>query len=187
MSFMFNRFPRPSRHVIFYAREAALNMGAAQIDSTHLLRGLMLEDSSRANSVFRLAELFPQEAAEVRKMQRAHEQKDIPLAKEGKRILRLAEDEADRQDCYWIDTDHLTLGVLRESKCQAAVKLTGSGLGIEEARNRVINSSGERQSYGAIPALWWLSKPITRVGRFAGIMYLILIVVLIKLLNGRGC
>jgi ATP-dependent Clp protease ATP-binding subunit ClpC len=187
MSFMFKRYPPPSRRAIFFAREAALAAGAAEIDSMHLLSGLVLEKPSRANGLLKLDERFPEEAARMRALKRATERKDIPLTRDSKRILVFAAEEANELDDYWIDTDHLVLGILRERHCAAAAKLEAVGLKIEEARKQVAASSEQREPYGAVPALWRLAKPISRVGHFAGIMYLLLIFVLIKLLAQRSC
>jgi|SRR5579859_54002 len=184
---MFKRYPAPSRRAIFYAREAALHAGATHIDSTHLLSGLMREQTSRANGSFKLDERFPEEAARMRALNRASEQKDIPLAHDGKRVLAYAEEEANNLESYWIDTDHLILGMLRERKCAAAARLEESGLNIAEARKLVQSPSQPREIYGPIPALWQLSKPITRVGHFAGMFYLLIVALLIMFLAGKGC
>ena len=121
--FMFERYSLPSRRAILYAREAALHAGAAEIDSMHLLSGLTREKSSRANALFKLAERFPDEAARIRAIKRVHEQNDIPLTDNSKRILFYTTEEANRMDDYWIDTDHLVLGILHERTCTAAIRL----------------------------------------------------------------
>jgi ATP-dependent Clp protease ATP-binding subunit ClpC len=186
MSFMFRRYPTPSRRAIFFAREAALSAGASEIDSMHLLSGLVLEKPTRANELFKLDVRFPEAAVHMRALKRA-EPKDIPLSRDSKRILVYASEEANKLDDYWIDTDHLVLGILRERTCAAAARLEAAGLKIEDARRQVAASSELREKYGAVPALWRLAKPISRVGHVAGIMYLLLIVVLIRLLAERGC
>ena len=187
MSSMFKRYPPPSRRAIFYARESALHAGATEIDSIHLLWGLTLERTSRANTVFRLDERFPEESARMRTLKRATDPKEIPLSPEVKKVLVYAADEANHIDSYWIDTDHLTLGILRQRDCAATAKLGVSGLLIEEARKQVESSSDEREQYGPIPMLWRLEKPISRIGHVAGFMYLVLLVVLISLVTGKGC
>jgi ATP-dependent Clp protease ATP-binding subunit ClpA len=107
---MFKRYPPPSRRAIFYAQEAALNAGAAEIASMHVLYGLMLVPSSRANSLFKLDERFPEKAPQMRAMKRATGQRDIPLAQGSKRILAYAAEESNVLGDSWIDTDHLMLG-----------------------------------------------------------------------------
>jgi ATP-dependent Clp protease ATP-binding subunit ClpC len=187
VSYIFRRYPEPSRRVIFYAREAALYARANEIDSMHLLAGLLVEPSNRAARIFHLADRFPEESARMRSLKIFPEPRILPLTRDCKRILAFAEKEADRLDDYWIDTDHLLLGILRQPTCAAAARAAATGLKIDEARKQVGAASEERESYGAVPALWRLAKPITRIGHFAGVMYLLLIFVLIKLLSGRGC
>jgi len=183
---MFARYPPPSRRVIFYAREAALNAGAVAIDSSHLLAGLILEVAGRETDWYKLGERFPEETARLRKMPRAAP-KDIPLARDARRVLALAEVEANQLDCYWIDTDVLMLGMLRERDCDAVAKLQAAGLDIAEIRRHVSSYAGKQEDYGPIPALWRWWKPVTRGGRMAGMMYLLFVFVLIKFLTGRGC
>jgi hypothetical protein len=65
---MFERYSHPSRRAVFFAREAARDARAAEIDSMHLLYALTLETSSRANVVFGLNQRFPEEVARMRAM-----------------------------------------------------------------------------------------------------------------------
>ena len=187
MSLLFNRFPPPSRRAIFHARKAALTAGSSEIDATHLLLGLMAEKGFRANSLFKLEERLPDEAARACVSERAADQKQIPLSPDSKRVLAYAEDEANQLDDYWIDTDHLILGILRERTCSAAAQLDAAGLRIEEARKQMQSSSAQRENFGPIPALWRLAKPITRIGHLAGIIYLVVVLVLIELVAGKRC
>ena len=187
MSYLFRRYPPPNRRAVFYAREAALYANADEIDTIHLLCGLLVEPSARANQLFRLEERFPEETARIRALKAFPEPRTIPLSHESKRVLAYAEAEADRLDDYWIDTDHVALGILRECNCPAAALLDAAGLKIEEARRQVSASSDQRENYGAVPALWRLARPISRIGYVAGMWYVALIVLLIKLLTGRGC
>ena len=186
MGFIFNRYPPPSRRAIFYAREWALNSGASEIDSIHLLCALTVEKTMRANTVLKLDERFPEEAARLRAMTESAVRRDIPLGREVKIILARATEEADEQDSYWIDTDHLALAILREQDCAAAARLRGAGIRIEEARKQFDETADQREVYGPVPAFWRLAKPISRVGHTAGILYLLLVVILISLV-GRGC
>jgi len=70
---------------------------------------------------------------------------DLRLTDEVKRTLAYASMEADAMGDGWVDTDHLLLGILRESACQAAKQLTGAGLTFEDSRSMVIeNQSSSR-------------------------------------------
>ena len=184
---MFKRYPPLSRRAIFYAHTAALNAGKNEIDSLNVLCGLMQEKDSRANSVLKLDERFPEEVAHMRAMKRAFEQKEIPLSRDAKRILAYAAEEANAMADYWIDTDHLVLGILRERGCTARSKLEAAGFEIVQARLQVSDSYETLESHGPIPALWQLTRPITRVGHFAGIGYVVLLLVLLEIFVGKGC
>jgi ATP-dependent Clp protease ATP-binding subunit ClpA len=187
MSSIFKRYPPPSRRAVFYAREWALNSGASEIDSIHLLSALTVDKTTRANTVLKLDEKFPEEAARLRAMTRCAVRRDIPLNREVKIILARAVEEANEQGSYWIDTDHLALAILREQDCDAAARLRSAGIQIEEARKQVEETADQREEYGPVPALWRLEKPISLMGRTAGILYLLLVVIMISLLTGRGC
>jgi ATP-dependent Clp protease ATP-binding subunit ClpC len=187
LSVLFQRYPDSSRRAIFYAYHAAIHAGSEKIDSNHLLEGLLVEPATRANLLFKLDQLFPDETSRMRSMKPSPDKKNIPLSRDGKRIVAHAAEEANQLDDYWIDTDHLVLGILRERTSAAAQKLYAHGFTIEKARKDVSASSEHRESYGPVPALWQLAKPITRVGRIAGMWYVVLVVVLLELLARRTC
>ena len=56
---MFERYTEPARRAIFYARAVAVLNAAPAIDPSHQLYGLMWGGDSRAQTLFRLREVFP--------------------------------------------------------------------------------------------------------------------------------
>jgi len=184
---MFERYSTPSRRAIFYARAVALKNGAAEIDSMHLLCALMVEKSSSANAQFKLKKRFPEEFARTRIPRWTHEQKTLRLTNDCKRALAFTAEEANRMDDYWIDTDHLVLGILREGICTAATRLQASGLTIEQARAQVSCSAQEPHEYSPAKRGWWPSTPTTIGGQIAAATYVLLIVVLLKLVTEASC
>ena len=64
---------------------------------------------------------------------------------------------------------------------------TKVGFRLSEARNMVSGISGSREDYGPTPLLWRLEKRISRVGKVAGFLYLLGILVLIRVLTEGGC
>lgn len=187
MPFMFERYSLPSRRAIFFARAAALAAGAAEIDSMHILSALTLEKSSRANALFRLRERFPKEAARMRAaMRRARTEGNLPLTGDSKRILAYTAEEANRMDDYWIDTDHLVLGILREDNCTAAARLAAAGLTMEQARAQVSTSAQERHEYAPIRVWWWPWKPPTIGGQIAAATFVLLLILLLKFVIERA-
>ena len=183
---MFQRYATPARRAIFYARESALQAGSSHIDSTHILSGLLVEQSTRVNTIFQLSKRFPEESARMRALKRS-QPRDIPLSQDGKQVVAGAAGEADLLDDYWIDTDHLMLAILCADSSPGAAMLTKVGFRLSEARNMVSGISGSREDYGPTPLLWRLEKRISRVGKVAGFLYLLGILVLIRVLTEGGC
>ena len=160
---MFERYTEPARRSIFFARAIALIDKAPRIDSTHLLRGVMWQDTCRAQVLFRLSAKLPQYPQPPRYLPRS---KDLNLTDEGKRILVFAIMEADAMGDAWVDTDHLLLGILREPDCEAARQLIAAGLTQENARAVVVENRSSRPDYGPVippgtsrsPRVWMISE-----------------------------
>src|SRR5258706_12828437 len=62
----------------------------------------------------------------------------IPLTSDGKRTLACTELEANRLTDYWIGSEHLVLGILREGSTKAANKLRGVGLDLDSCRCSIV-------------------------------------------------
>lgn len=129
---MFERYTKTARRVIFYSRYIANQVGSPEIETEHILLGLL-----RADMV--LARRFlgsPWAAEEIwREIERSKPVRainpgtvDLRLSTGGKRVLLLAAKEADQLSPKKIRTEHLLLGLLRDEKCLAAVLLHGHGL-----------------------------------------------------------
>ena len=137
------------------------------IDSAHLLWGLTWPNASRAQVLFRLGEKFPQyRQGPDRSLLIASRSQELLLTIDANRILAWSAMEADAMGDAWVDTDHLVLGMLRESECQAAQQLTTAGLTLEDARAIVRENQLSRPDYGPIiplgkkpsPRVWLRSK-----------------------------
>lgn len=84
---MFARYTPQSRRAIYFACAAALDMAAPDIDSNHILRGLLVDKESRANKLFHLRELFPEDAVQQDKLKdRTIQSKAPPLNRDGSRL-----------------------------------------------------------------------------------------------------
>jgi ATP-dependent Clp protease ATP-binding subunit ClpA len=81
----------------------------------------------------------------------------IGLGGDAKRILACTAREANRFRDYWIDTEHLVLGILREGDNAGAAKLRAIGLDLEDSRRRVIESKNSRPTKPN-PVLWWVQR-----------------------------
>jgi ATP-dependent Clp protease ATP-binding subunit ClpC len=149
---MFERYTESARRAIFYARAITIINNAPKIDSTHLLWGLMWPNLSRAQELFRLREKFPQYSKRPQRslLVKTLKGPDLPLTDESKRTLAWSAIEADAMRDPWLDTDHLLLGMLRESECQTAQQLNAVGITLENARVIVAENRSSRPDYGPV-------------------------------------
>ena len=165
---MFERYTEPARRAIFFARAIAIINKAPAIDSSNLLWGLMWPDTSRAQVLFGLREKFPQYGQRPQNslLYATWKGQDLHLTDEVKKILYYSSKEADAMGDAWVDTDHLLLGILCISDCQAAQQLNAVGLTLENARATVIENRPSRPDYGPViplgttpsPRVWLKSK-----------------------------
>jgi len=126
---MFERYIEKARRVIFFARYEASQYGSPEIDSEHLLLGLLREEPS-----FRrwLPKMDPET---VRKRVDDHSpvrssistSVDLPLSDSAKHALKFAANEADRLASRHIGSEHLLLGLMDEEGCLAARLLREAG------------------------------------------------------------
>jgi ATP-dependent Clp protease ATP-binding subunit ClpA len=205
---MFQRYTDETKRAIYFAAQLAKYEGAEVIDSTFLLRGLLTDAETRANSIFHLCQLFPEDAAKqstLKSQQVANECKliiretsqqstfkkrqvapnMIGLGGDGKRILAYTAREANGLRDYWIDTEHLVLGILREGENAAAHRLRATGLDIETSRRRVIECMSTRPARPD-PVLWWVRKRRGAFGIALVVVFLLGVIVAVKLLGFGG-
>jgi ATP-dependent Clp protease ATP-binding subunit ClpC len=165
---MFDRFAAASRRAIYWARTVAIHSNANHIDSEHVLRGLLVESESRANRLLHLQEHLSSELALLKGLTPVPPlDKELPLSDDAKRILAYTVSEAARLNDYWIDTEHLVLGILREQTSDAAFSLRAAGLEVENVRKIIAQNKASRPDYGPEPLSWrrlaWLHKLIARI------------------------
>jgi hypothetical protein len=137
---MFERYTEKARRVVFFARYEANQYRSPNIETEHLLLGLMREDKRTANRL-----LDRSTAEEIRQQienrggtrEEISIAVDLPLANESKRVLAYAAEEAERLGHRHIGTEHLLLGLLREKNCFAAEILREHGFEIEQLREEL--------------------------------------------------
>ena len=159
---MYERYTESARRAVFFAVWHARLRESAEIESVDLLRGLMHDDNSRVNTVFGLRERFPMYGGCPSRFASAEQvpKFDPVLIKEAKRILAWAGREADALRDYWIDSEHLLLGILREPRCMAAQFVAKTGITLQGARRTLLQNRGSRPSYGPVPASWSIQSPL---------------------------
>jgi hypothetical protein len=134
------RFNQRARRVLSLAQVAAEEFKHHIIDTEHMLLALMREEGGMAGRVLRDLELEQQRVEElVVEMSRATARTDKPqldLSPGTKRVLELAVDEARRMGHHYIGTEHLLLGLVRQSDGVAIEILQRLGVSPEEVRRQ---------------------------------------------------
>jgi len=145
---MFERYTEKARRVIFFARYEASQYGSPNIETEHLLLGLMREDKALANRFLRshgsIESIRKQIEGRITIRERVSTSVELPLSQECKRILQYASEEAERLAHKHVGTEHLLLGILREDKSFAAEILNERGLRLSALREELARSAGEK-------------------------------------------
>src|ERR671926_180581 len=116
---MWQRFTERARRVVFFAQEEAARLGENYVGTEHLLLGLVREsDSVAARILDRLGVPLGRIRADIeRQVTRGHGNlgQDMQLTPRAKRVIDLAYEEARQLNNNYIGTEHLLLGLVRES------------------------------------------------------------------------
>ena len=141
---MFERYTEAARRVLFFARYEASQLGGVAIETDHVLLGLTREAKGHhLRDLRRIPRLAEEHQERNRSRARTGGEKistsvEIPFSDETKRVLEFAAEEADRLHHNYVGTEHMLLGLLRESTCTAAVTLTAHGLHLEDVRSDIV-------------------------------------------------
>lgn len=151
---MFERYTEQARRTIFFARYEASNYGSRYIETEHLLLGL-LRENKRLNLILfgehsRIDEIRKRVDAHTPARERIATSVDIPLSDEGKLTLAYAAEEAERLELKHIGTEHLLLGILRESKSFGAAILNQLGITLENVRKELASIPAEGETRGGV-------------------------------------
>ena len=144
---MFDRFTERARKVMTLARQEAQKLNNDYIGTEHILLGLVQEGSGVAAQVLKNLEV---DLRKVRaEVERLVEQgtspvtgTQLPFTPRAKRVLELALEEAQNLGHNYIGTEHLLLGLIRESDGPAAHVLQNLGVKPEEVREEVVELLG---------------------------------------------
>jgi ATP-dependent Clp protease ATP-binding subunit ClpC len=137
---MFERYTEKARRAVFFARFEASQFGSPQIETEHLLLGLLREDKSlvaRLPSPASTESIRKQIEARTTIREKVSTSVDLPLSLECKQALAYAEEEAQQLSHEYIGTEHMLLGLLREEKCFAAEILQAFGLRLPTIREEL--------------------------------------------------
>ncbi|MHC4923069.1 MAG: ATP-dependent Clp protease ATP-binding subunit [Planctomycetota bacterium] len=144
---MFDRFTERARKVMTLARQEAQKLNNDYIGTEHILLGLVQEGSGVAAQVLKNLDVDLRKVrAEVERLVEqgtsAISGSQLPFTPRAKRVLELALEEAQNLGHNYIGTEHLLLGLIRESDGPAAHVLQNLGVKPEEVREEVVELLG---------------------------------------------
>jgi ATP-dependent Clp protease ATP-binding subunit ClpC len=139
---MFEKYTETARKVVFVARYEASRFGSENIETEHLLLGILRTDGPLALRLLKGPEKIESIREQVEKQFPRREMVstsvDLPLSLECKRVLDYGAEEAERLNQKHIAPEHLLLGLLREKQCVASKILIKAGLTASQLRQEAI-------------------------------------------------
>ena len=144
---MFDKFTDRARKVMSLARQEAQRFNHEYIGTEHILLGLVQEGSGIAARVLKNLDVDLRKIrTEVEKLiphgPPTVQMGQLPFTPRAKRVLELAQEEANNLGHDYIGTEHLLLGLLRENEGVAAQVLMNLGLKLEDVREEVLEVLG---------------------------------------------
>jgi ATP-dependent Clp protease ATP-binding subunit ClpC len=133
------RFTQRARRVLSLAHEAAESLKHTQIDTEHILLGLIREEGGVAGRVLRELGLEPDRVQEIieRLVPAERVASDhITLSSGTEKIIQNAIEEARKLGHHYIGTEHLLLGLVRETDGVAYEVLRRFGVSSDQVRRQ---------------------------------------------------
>lgn len=140
---MFERFTERARQIIPLAQEEARALKHDYIGTEHILLGLLREEEGIAGAVLKALDVTPERVRDqvtriIGPRKPGHlEDVHLPITPRGKKVLELALREALSLGQNYIGTEHILLGLLRESEGVAG-RILQDLAGLEKVRTAVI-------------------------------------------------
>jgi ATP-dependent Clp protease ATP-binding subunit ClpA len=140
---VFERFTERARLVVVRAQEEALGLRHNYIGTEHLLIGLLRVEEGCAARVLDSLDVTLEEArAQVRRLVGQGDEPatggEIPFTPRAKKVLEFSRREALSLGHNYIATEHILLGLVRETDGVAARILLDFDVGAETIRNQII-------------------------------------------------
>jgi ATP-dependent Clp protease ATP-binding subunit ClpC len=147
---MFDRFTDRARKVMNLAKSEAQRLNHEYIGTEHILLGLVQEGSGVAANVLRNMGIdLKRIRAEIEKLVKGSSTMvpmgNLPFTPRAKKVLELSLEEASQLGHNYIGTEHLLLGLIKESEGIAARVLTNLGVKLEQVREEVLDFLGAPQ------------------------------------------
>ena len=139
MSGALDRLTKKARLVLTNAQEEAERLRHDYIGTEHLLLGLIYDENSVTVNILRRMGIPPENVRHaveriVGRGNRSYMLSRQTLSPQTKHVIELAFDEARRMDHTYVDTEHLLLGLLRDSQATAVSVLRSMGVNLEEMK-----------------------------------------------------
>ncbi len=150
-------FTERVRKVLSMARQEAIRLQHDYVGTEHILLGLIREGEGVAAHVLGnlkvdLDQIHERVDESVRTGKATIALGELPYTNPAKKVLEFAMAEARELNHSYVGTEHLLLGLLRESKGIAAQVLNSLGVTIEEARGETLKVLGSDVSSGGAAA-----------------------------------
>ncbi len=164
---MFERFTERARKVVVLAQDEARHFNHNYIGTEHLLLGLLREDEGvAAQALYSLNVALDEVREQVESIVGYGEEgtgAQAPFTPRSKKVLELALREALQLGHNYIGTEHILLGLVRESEGVAARVLSNLDVDPDKVRREVVRrlGGGRSRSRGGVasPAAGAGSRP----------------------------
>ena len=146
---MFERFTQPARKVVVLSQVEARHFDHSYIGVEHLLLGLLRVDKEIASEALSslnvtLDKVREQVESIIGYGEKVAEGNQLPFTPACKKVLELALREALQLGHNYIGTEHLLLGLVRESEGAAARILRNLAVDSDEVRKEVVRCLARR-------------------------------------------
>jgi len=141
-----NRLSEPAKHSLSLAYDAARELGHCYVGSEHLLIGLARETDGIASKILTEHGLDP---IRIYSLVEASACTGTPgqaptfgLTPRSRQVIERGVAEAARLGRVCVGTEHLLMGMLKESDCIGARVISGTGINLQELYSRLMSSTG---------------------------------------------
>ncbi|WP_433180286.1 Clp protease N-terminal domain-containing protein [Actinoallomurus sp. CA-150999] len=139
---MFERFADTARRVVVHAQEEARSLEHGHIGTEHLLLGLLRGDTDGAVRALAAAgvdlDTTRRDVEAIAGRGSREPESDIPFTRRAKKVLELSLREALQLGDDYIGSEHILLGLMRETDGVGARVLQRRGVDVAELRSAVI-------------------------------------------------
>src|SRR5262245_13834766 len=155
---MYERFTDRAGKVMQLANQEAQRFNHEYIGTEHILLGLVKEGSGVATIALKNLDVdLPKIRREVEKIVQfgpdAVTTGKLPKTPRAEQAIKYSIEEARNLNHYYVGTEHLLLGLLREQEGVAAQVLMNLGLKLEDVREEVLTILGENLEGSKTPSL----------------------------------